>query len=316
MNKTLFCLVVFLCVATFTSSADATNYGVVISNSNDTTIHIGLVEYLNASYAPPPSLVITGLVYSGGYYQQSTYNYNTQVLTFIATDPVTQNTFLYNVDCNRWRIINSLSLPGGAGFRGLASDQTNNNDPYNIWITSQTGNGYVIVSKIDPLTLKAVVYDTIVGTYYTSTLGSNQNYVVTYGNSSGIFVNVYSTLYRKISQQKFSFANIAVAPKGPINMIYSQLTNTLLATVIVSTGEASSFSTLAFVDWKSSTFQITTMASFINSIPSVNVPDVNNFNYIYSVGYVGSQYYLYSYNIYDQQLLNAAPISIPIAAAF
>ncbi|KAF2076668.1 hypothetical protein CYY_002038 [Polysphondylium violaceum] len=316
MNKTLLSLIAFLCAVTFTPSAHATNYGVVISNSEDTSIQIGLVDYLNVSYAPPPSLVITNLVYNSGYYQQSTYNYNTQVLTFIATDPVTQNTFLYTVDCDEWSIINSLSFPGGAELRGLASDQTNNNNPFNIWTTAQTGNGLVIVSKIDQLSLDIVIYDILDGNYYSSTLGSNEDYFVTYGNSSGIFVNVYSTLHHKISEQKFGFSDIAETPKGPINMIYSKFTNTLLATVIVSTDNTSSFSTLAFVDRKSSTFQITTMASFANSIPEANVPDANNLNYVYSVGYVGSQYYLYSYNIYTQLLLNAAPISIPIAAAF
>jgi len=312
MKNTLF--FVLLCIFSlmpFGTNGDT--YGLFITNSN-LTIQIGIVDYTLPSQNNPPIMTIPGLLFNGGFLQQSAYNYNTKVLTLIANAPLSTTSYLYVIDCNQWKVLSSLNFPYGNTYRGLASDQSTN-QPFNIWGTVQGPNG-MLVNKINPLTLQIQTIDTFYATWYASTVGPNSDYYITFSNSTGLYVKCYSMYGQSSFEQKFTFSNFQSLPKGPFMMVYSPLTNTILSSIIINNSDGSSYSALVYLDWQSSQFQLTNMTTHAQYSPNANVPDINNANLFYSIGHIGYQFYIYQYNLYNQQFLSAYPIKTQIMAAY
>ncbi|KAF2069869.1 hypothetical protein CYY_008809 [Polysphondylium violaceum] len=314
MNKSLISLVVLLLlVISFTPFTHAASTGVIISNSNN-AINIGLIDYTNPSQTIPPSLTIPGLQYiTNGYFQASAYSYSKKMLTFVATDPITSSTYLYVVDCNNWSVMSSLEIEGGAGsgFRGLAVD-TITNTPYNTWITVQSGN-MLTISQLDVFTLKAKTIETFPGTFSTGIIGGTRVYSLAFSNSSGLFVKQYSRYSELTIEQQVGF-NIDVAPKGPINMVNT--INDIFSSVIITNSDGSSYSALSGLNWQQAQFTVSNMVTHTNFFPTANARVANNFGLFCSIGYIGTQFYVYTYDVIKYELLSVVPISTPILAAF
>ncbi|KAF2077122.1 hypothetical protein CYY_001569 [Polysphondylium violaceum] len=314
MNKSLISFALLLCVISFTPFAHAASYGVIISNSNNNTINIGLIDYSNPSQTYPPSLTVSGLQYNSlGYYQAAAYNYAKKLLTFVATDTATGSTYLYVVDCNKWKVLSSLNIQAGdgSGFRGLAVDSSTDT-PYNTWLTYQSGDT-LSVSQLDVFTLKAKTIETFPGAFYTSAIGGTRDYSLTFSNSSGLFVKQYSRYGDLTVEQQVGFS-INVTPKGPVNMV--DTINDMFSSVIITNNDGSTYCAIAGLNWQQAQFTVTNMVSHTNFFPTANIGDLHNFKLFYSIGFIGSQYYVYTYNAVEYKLLSVVPISTPILAAF
>ncbi|KAK5583844.1 hypothetical protein RB653_005446 [Dictyostelium firmibasis] len=124
----------------------------------------------------------------------STYNPATGLISYIATEASSGIVHLNTVDTNTWKLFNSSKVMN-MNLGNLAYDQTA--DPYNIFATITTGDGYLYVTKLSASDSNYKVIDKIPNVYPNATgtfIANNNYYAVCFVNSTGLTNCNYYTL--------------------------------------------------------------------------------------------------------------------------
>jgi len=309
--KFIITLLVLLSIAISYTHADT--YSVVIWN-NGASVNVGLADVTNGNQAQL-KLTLQDFFYQNPVTQSSTYNYATKILTFYTIQISTKLPVLFVVDCNSWSVVSKNTYNIKYLYGGLASTNT----PENNVFTTYTDTSYLYVSRIDSSTKSIVNFDTVPGYYSGSVYVPNiASYYVAFTNQTGLYVRIYNANYQLTNEAEFGFSNnIYPVNNFPLNLVYDDKTNGVLAQISMSDSRNNLYYALAYLDWSNYTFHVTSMLGNLKDVFLTTVPDSNNLSYAYSFAFLNfGACNLYIFNTSDNTLVSVRSYNTLVLSAF
>ncbi|KAF2077382.1 hypothetical protein CYY_001310 [Polysphondylium violaceum] len=305
----LFVLLFFVCFA-----ASQTNFtGVGIWNT-DGDLNIGTIDYDQGSYSQA-QLVIKGCTYQqqSSINQESVYNYNTKILTFVAFSKTENNAYLYSVDCHSWTVVSQVVFDATKNIQGLTAVPKSNT----LYATSTQGPTLNLV-KLDPVTLSTSTIDSFAGEWYGSFYDPELEQLYLYfKNSSGIYLNMYDKTNKKCgSFGYFSFyGNPAPVLDLPLGLVYQPSTNGYFGTVIVEGQNSIPYNTFVVFNVYKKQIVDTGLGGKPKDMFTAVIPSTTSSN-IYAFSNNNNQFSLYTFDTVDNKIQSIRPYSTPILVAF
>ncbi|KAF2077384.1 hypothetical protein CYY_001312 [Polysphondylium violaceum] len=305
------------------SGGDQDSFGIGIWNGDDVSINIGTIDYTNPGSEATLQLTINDFTFPGDAITQSTYNYVTKHLTFVALTPYSVQGYMLTVDCVAWKVVGKIFLPVGYTFSGLASDQTSGKS--SIFTTFSNGMGVQIV-KINPYT-QAMNFlgGPINGAYQTSAYDPvHKQYYLGYSNQTGTYIRTYSPPSKIVQEKQIYFQGqtppILIAP---FHQRFTPLTNLIMGTFQLSNYDSQVINGIGFLDWDLGCFNMTQMLgldadTFITTVPDSKNDLIYAFTYTVNpdVATLDGGIFIKTFNSTSAQLVSTKPYNTAILAAF
>ncbi|KAF2075954.1 hypothetical protein CYY_002757 [Polysphondylium violaceum] len=308
MKLILLSLLVFSVFLSFSNATDSFSVGIW---NDDTSINIGFVDFNGNETSK--QLVIPGFYYPSNTNQTSTYNFNTNILTFIAETVKYKKPFLIIVDCTSWQVVTNVSLVFGYGYVGLASDQSNRNIVYGFYYKSFYENILygIIIQENGKI---SYAYQKVFGSYKSSVFNTKtENYLIAFQNSTGSFMRSYSFNFNFINEAPLTFSNNKFEILNePFPM--ASVNGTTLGTIPMKwIGDKPVFG-LAYLDSTQCHFNFTKMIAYgTDTITTSTQRD--SFIFIFAKS-VGGQFYLYTFSTLSSSFLSYKLYYTPILSVF
>jgi len=279
----IFTILIILNITIAATASSSNSLGVVIWNGDDVSVNIGTVDYSNPGSEATVMLTIDSFTFTGDALTQSTYNYATNKLTFVGTQPYSVQGYLITVDCITWKVVGKVFLPVGYTFSGLAYDQSKTD--HNIFTTFYQGNNRLQIIKINPYTQDMKFLDTLDGVYQAAAYNFNtKQYYLSFTNNTGLFMKSYFSPPNKVVEVK-QIGFIGSSPPiliSQYNLMFNPYQKSLMGMFQLSNYDSQVINGLGFLSWETGFFNMTEMMGLDADTFITTVPDMNGGTLIYT----------------------------------